>query len=162
MSTKPEIKIRKAKVKDVKKIKELLDYFARKNQLLPRSLSDIYENIRDFYVAEEKEELVGCVALHVVWEDLAEIRSLAVKEDRQNLKIGSKLLRAALKEAFQLGIGRVFTLTYIPDFFEKAGFKKIKKSRLPQKIWKDCLNCTHFPNCSEEALVYEPKKRGEV
>lgn len=148
-------KIRKAKVLDVKGIKNLLDYFSKKELLLPRSLSDLYENIRDFIVAEEDGEIVGCIALHIVWEDLAEVRSLAVKENKQNQQIGTKLLQEAIKEADKLGVEKIFTLTYTPEFFEKHGFKRTKKNDLPQKIWKDCLNCTHFPDCSEEALIYE-------
>ncbi|MCX7832493.1 MAG: N-acetyltransferase [Actinobacteria bacterium] len=155
MTDKEILKIRKAKVIDVKGIKNLLDYFSKKELLLPRSLSDLYENIRDFIVAEEDGEIVGCIALHIVWEDLAEVRSLAVKENRQNKKIGTRLLQEAIKEAEKLGVRKIFTLTYSPEFFEKQGFKRTKKNDLPQKIWKDCLNCTHFPDCSEEALLYE-------
>jgi len=147
------VKIRKANIKDVKAIKNLLDFYAEKKLLLPRSISDLYENIRDFTVAEENGTIVGCVALHIIWEDLAEIRSLAVQESRQNQKIGSLLLESALKEAELMGIKKVFTLTYSTDFFKKAGFKKISKKKLPHKIWKDCLNCTQFPECGEEAMI---------
>lgn len=123
--------------------------------MLPRSLSSIYENIRDYHVAEVDGKIVGCIALHVVWEDLAEIRSLAVLEEWRHQRIGSKLVRSAIREARKMEVKRIFTLTYIPDFFKRFGFRKISKNRLPQKIWKDCLSCTHFPNCSEEAMIFE-------
>lgn len=158
---KKEFTIRKAKISDVRKIKELIDYYASQGTMLPRSLSNIYENIRDFFVALINGEVAGCVALHIVWENLAEIRSLAVSEKHKNAGIGTALLNEALKEACELGIEKVFTLTYAPDFFEKQGFKKISKNRLPQKIWKDCLECSRFPDCEEVALVYKIKMRGE-
>lgn len=153
MKNAASVKIRKAIPRDVKSIKNLIDSYAKQNLLLPRSLSDLYENIRDFLVAEENGKIVGCVALHIVWEDLAEVRSLAVEKEKQHKNIGSKLLKAALKEAKKLGVGKVFTLTFVPGFFEKLGFTKISKHRLPQKIWKDCLNCAQFPDCEEEALI---------
>jgi amino-acid N-acetyltransferase len=149
------VNIRKATITDVKEIKKLLDHYAEKKLLLPRSLSDLYENIRDFFVAQDDSTIVGCVALHIVWEDLAEIRSLAVAEERHNQKIGSLLLEAALKEARSMGVKKVFTLTYTPLFFERFGFKKANKKELPHKIWKDCLNCVQFPDCSEEAMIKE-------
>lgn len=155
-----KVKIRKAVSTDVKGIKEIIDYFSQKDLMLPRSLSSIYENIRDYHVAEAGGKIVGCVALHVVWEDLAEIRSLAVLEEWRNQKIGSKLVRSAIREAKKMGVNRIFTLTYIPDFFKQFGFRKIRKNKLPQKIWKDCLSCTHFPDCSEEALILEIAREG--
>lgn len=153
------LKIRKASLKDVKAIKSLIDYYAEKKLMLPRSISDLYECIRDFTVAEENGTVVGCVALHIIWEDLAEVRSLAVQEDRHNQKIGSLLLDAALKEAELMGINKVFTLTYSPEFFKKAGFKKISKKKLPHKIWKDCLNCAQFPECGEEAMMLSLERK---
>lgn len=153
-----KIKVRKAKISDARSIKNLIDFYSSKGTMLPRSLSNIYENIRDFLVAEMDNEIVGCIALHIVWDNLAEIRSLAVSESHTNSGIGSNLLKEALNEAKELGIERVFTLTYASDFFEKHGFKRISKSRLPQKIWKDCLECSRFPDCEEEAFVLNLKK----
>lgn len=148
--------IRKAKVKDAKAIYELLEVYAKKGILLPRSLSSIYENIRDFWVYEENDKVVGCCALHVVWEDLAELRSLAVSPERQGEGIGYELVRSCILEAWELGVKRVFSLTYVKDFFIKNfGFREINKSLLPHKVWGECINCVKFPNCDEEAVLVE-------
>ncbi len=152
------MKIRKAKISDIKAIHKIVNEFARKGEMLPRSLNELYENVRDFYLAEEGEEITGVCALHVLWEDLAEIRSLAVKKEYQKQGIGKKLVKKCLKETEQLGVKRVFVLTYIPDFFKKVGFKEIDKSKLPQKIWGDCIRCPKFPECDETALIYEVKE----
>jgi amino-acid N-acetyltransferase len=153
-----KITVRKARISDARSIKNLIDFYSSRGTMLPRSLSNIYENIRDFFVAELNSEIVGCIALHIIWDDLAEIRSLAVSESHKNTGIGTSLLKEAILEAEELGIERVFTLTYALDFFEKHGFKRISKSRLPQKIWKDCLECSRFPDCEEEALILNLKK----
>ena len=148
--------LRKAKISDAKRIYELLNIYARKGVLLPRSLNSIYENIRDFWVFEEKEKIWGCCALHVLWEDLAEVRSLAVSPDRRGEGIGYELVRACLLEAWELGVKRVFSLTYVKDFFvENFGFKEVDKSILPHKVWGECVHCVKFPNCDEEAVMLE-------
>ncbi|MEN2994714.1 MAG: N-acetyltransferase [Thermodesulfovibrio sp.] len=151
------MKIRKATVSDVKSIHKLINEFAKKGEMLPRSLNELYENIRDFLIAEENGEIKGVCALHILWEDLAEIRSLAVKKDSQKKGIGTLLVKKSLNEAKKLGIKRVFVLTYIPEFFKKIGFKNFDKSKLPQKIWGDCIRCPKFPECDEVALIYEIK-----
>ncbi|MCS7215844.1 MAG: N-acetyltransferase [Thermodesulfovibrio sp.] len=151
------MKIRKATVSDIKSIHKLINEFARKGEMLPRSLNELYENIRDFIIAEENGEIKGVCALHILWEDLAEIRSLAVKKDSQNKGIGSLLVKKSLNEAKKLGVNSVFVLTYIPEFFKKTGFKELDKSKLPQKIWGDCIRCPKFPECDEVALIYEIK-----
>jgi amino-acid N-acetyltransferase len=148
---------------DVKKIYNLLQYFAEKDLLLGRSLSSLYDQLRDFnvYVEEtdesptEQGELIGVCALHICWENLAEIRSLAVIDGYQSKGIGKQLVEKALSEAGSYGINRVFTLTYQPDFFRRLGFKDIDKSELPHKVWSDCIQCSKFPDCNEEALVWE-------
>lgn len=145
--------IRKAKIADIKYIHKLVNEFARKEEMLPRALNDLYEGIRDFYVYDEKGTIKGVCALRILWEDLAEIRSLAVKEEYQKLGIGKRLVNKCLKEAKELGIKRVFALTYYPDFFKKLGFRDIDKSKLPQKIWGDCLKCPKFPGCDETAVI---------
>ena len=151
--------IRKAKINDAKEIYELVNYYAKKGILLPRSLNSIYENIRDFWVYEKDGKIVGCVALHIVWEDLAEIRSLAVREEYQGEGIGCKLVEKAIEEARELGIEKVFSLTYIKEFFIKNfGFKQVDKSVLPQKVWGECINCVKFPNCDEEAVILNLKE----
>ena len=137
----------------MKEIHSLLNHFADKGLLLGRSFSALYDQLRDFKVfTDEKDVVLGVCALHISWEDLAEIRSLAVKEDAQGQKIGTKLVRCCLEEAKELGISNVFTLTYQSGFFRKQGFTEADKRDLPHKIWGDCLNCHKFPDCDEEAL----------
>jgi amino-acid N-acetyltransferase len=139
---------------DVKGIQQLIAEYARKGDMLPRSLADIYENLRDYFVFEEDGgELAGSAAIHIMWEDLAEVRSLAVREGRMRRGIGTQLVESCISEAIVLGIGRVFALTYKPEFFEKLGFHIVDKAELPQKIWTDCLKCSKFPDCDEVALV---------
>jgi amino-acid N-acetyltransferase len=122
--------------------------------MLPRSLADIYENLRDYFVFEEDGgELAGSAAIHIMWEDLAEVRSLAVREGKMRRGIGTQLVESCISEAIVLGIDRVFALTYKPEFFEKLGFHIVDKAELPQKIWTDCLKCSKFPDCDEVALV---------
>jgi amino-acid N-acetyltransferase len=154
--------IRNARIGDIKKIYNMLQYFAAKDLLLGRSLSSLYDQLRDFSVFVEKAEedpeqdnLAGVCALHICWDNLAEIRSLAVTEEYQGRGIGRKLVNRALAEAESYGITKVFTLTYQPDFFRKLGFRDIDKSELPHKVWSDCVQCSKFPDCNEEALVWE-------
>ncbi len=148
--------IRKAKIDDVKAIHGLLSHFAQQGLLLPRSLSDLYDHLRDYNVIEDQDgRIIAAVALNVSWEDLAEIRSLAVLEDFQFQGIGRKLVEYCLSDAITLGIYRVFTLTYQPDFFRKLGFAEVDKAMLPHKIWADCVHCPKFPNCDETALLIE-------
>lgn len=146
--------IRKARMADVKAIHELIAEYARKGDMLPRALADIYENLRDYFVfLGDGGELVGSAAIHIMWEDLAEVRSLAVREGKMRRGVGTQLVEACISEAIVLGIARVFALTYKPEFFEKLGFHVVDKSELPQKIWADCLKCSKFPDCDEVALV---------
>ena len=130
--------IRKANVKDIKTIHKLLGYYAGQGLLLPRALSDMYDHLRDFYVEEDdsqKGSIIAACALGICWEDLAEIRSLAVHKDHRGKGLGAKLVQACIDEAETLGIRRVFTLTYAPEFFSGMGFEEIEKSALPHKIW---------------------------
>ncbi len=145
--------IRKAKVVDGKKIHQLLLEGAKKGELLPRSLNEIYDNIRDYYVVYEADELVGVSALHICWEDLGEVRSLMVRDDKRKSGIGSLLLKSCIDEAVSLGLKKVFALTYQVDFFNRFGFKVIDKKELPHKIWSDCIKCSKFPDCDEIAVV---------
>lgn len=148
--------IRKARIGDVRNIHALLSYYADRKLLLGRSISSIYDHLRDFVVCEDDAGAVmGVCALHICWEDLAEIRSLAVREDRRHTGIGARLVQNCLTEAEVYEIKRVFTLTYQPQFFRKQGFYDIDKRELPHKIWSDCINCAMFPDCDEEALMYE-------
>ena len=147
--------MRKATVRDAQAIHRLVSIYAEKGVLLPRSLSDIYERIRDFWLVEENGEVVGVCALSVFWSDIAEIRSLAVAPEKVNRGIGRILVKKALEEAKELGVPKVFTLTYQVDFFRKLGFKVVDKETLPHKIWRDCINCVKFPNCDETAMEVE-------
>jgi amino-acid N-acetyltransferase len=146
--------IRKARMADVKTIQALIGEYARKGAMLPRSLSSIYENLRDYFVYENGDgQVIGSAAIHIMWEDLAEVRSLAVREGEMGKGIGTKLVEACISEAIVLGITRIFALTYRPDFFKRIGFREVDKSELPHKIWSDCLKCAKFPDCDEVALV---------
>ncbi|MCK5825782.1 MAG: N-acetyltransferase [Desulfuromusa sp.] len=145
--------IRHARLTDARAIHKLLLDYAQEGQLLGRSLADIYASIRDFYVYEEDGEVIGIGALAICWENLAEVRSLAVAAGQQGKGIGRKIVEMCLQEATQLGLRRVFALTYQPEFFKSLGFFDIEKSELPQKIWKDCINCVKFPDCDELALA---------
>jgi amino-acid N-acetyltransferase len=145
--------IRKAKLKDVKEIQRLIKQYSTRGEILPRSLSELYDHLRDFFVYIRNRQMVGICALHICWDDLAEIRSLAVREEDRKRGIGARLVKACLKESKTLGVKQVFALTYQPEFFEKVGFRKVDKAVLPHKIWTDCLKCVKFPDCDEVALV---------
>jgi len=147
--------IRKAQISDVKEIQKLLMKFASQGDMLSRSLSELYESLRDFYVFEDDGALLGTAALHIVWDDLAEVRSVAVAEEVGRKGIGSRLVQACIAEARQIGLKRIFCLTYKPDFFAKLGFRLVDKSELPQKVWGDCIKCVKFPDCDENAMVLD-------
>ncbi len=148
--------LRKAVIRDVKPIHRILYSFAEQGLLLARSLSELYDHLRDFYVLEDEHRadwMVGACALGVCWDDLAEIRSLAVAEDCQGMGYGRRLVEACLEEARGLGIHKVFTLTYVDPFFSRLGFEEVEKSVLPHKVWADCLKCAKFPDCDETAMT---------
>lgn len=147
--------IRKAQIADVKDIQKLLMTFANRGDMLSRSLSELYESLRDFYVVEEEGVLLGAAALHIVWEDLAEVRSVAVTEDSGRKGLGSRLVQACISEARELGLKRIFCLTYKPDFFAKHGFRLVDKAELPHKVWGDCIKCPKFPDCDENAMILD-------
>ena len=131
----------------------LINGFADKGEMLPRPLSEIYENIRDYFVVRQGERVLACAALHIAWSDLAEIKSVAVAEDSQQQGIGAQLVEVCLKEAKELGIATVFCLTYQPAFFEKFGLSQVDKMELPRKVWTECYRCPKFPDCDEVALI---------
>ena len=147
------MKVEKARISDVPQIHQLINYFADKGEMLPRPLSELYENIRDYFVVRQGERMIACVALHISWSDLAEVKSLAVAEDSQEQGIGAQLVKACLKEAEELGIATIFCLTYKPAFFEQFDFSQVDKMELPRKVWTECYRCPKFPNCDEVALV---------
>ncbi len=149
--------IRKAIIWDMKAIHKLLQEYGIKGELLPRPLSVLYDHVRDFsvFVDERNDDVIGCCALQFCWDDLAEIRSLAVHPDHLRKNIGSNLVEAVLSEAKSFEIKKVFALTYRKEFFKKFGFMEINRSELPIKIWADCIMCVKFPDCDETAMMKE-------
>jgi amino-acid N-acetyltransferase len=145
--------IRKARIGDIKHIQGLINSFAKKDLMLPRSLNEIYENLRDFWVFEDGRKIIGCAALHICWDDLVEIKAVAVAKKQQGKGIGQKLVEACIDEARELGARKAFLLTYKPEYFKRFGFKRTSHSSLPHKIWAECINCPKFPNCQEIALI---------
>jgi amino-acid N-acetyltransferase len=154
------IEIRKARMSDVEPIHELVTGFSRRGIMLPRSRSDLYESLRDFVVADKGGRIVGCGALTIEWDNLAEIKSVAVARVFQRQGVGRRLVKACLAEARRLGIGKVFALTMAPVFFEQMGFGMVDRDSLPHKVWSDCVNCPKFPDCDEVAVAIELPRRG--
>ncbi|WP_319586254.1 N-acetyltransferase [uncultured Desulfobulbus sp.] len=147
------MEIRKANVKDVPEMQALINQYADKGELLPRSLNQLYENLREFILMEEDGRIIGTCALHICWGDLAEIKALVVDESYQRKGYGRSLVQVCMNEALELGISKVFALTYKPEFFKKIGYSDIDKSELPQKVWTECIHCVKFPNCGESAVI---------
>jgi amino-acid N-acetyltransferase len=148
------IKIRRAQIGDVRPMHKLLGVFAESRELLPRAISELYENLQQFHVAEDKGRVVGCCSLAVQWDNLAEVKALAVDNAYQGKGIGRKLLKACLSDAKSLGITRVFALTMKDGFFTKLGFARVTKNHLPHKVWTECVRCPYFPDtCVEIAMV---------
>jgi len=145
--------IGKANIQDVPQIHQLINHFADKDEMLPRSLSEIYENVRDYFVYRKGDRMLACAALHIIWSDLAEIKSVAVAEKSQKQGVGTTLVEACLKETEALGIPTVFCLTYQPAFFKRFGLSEIDKMELPRKVWTECFRCPKFPDCGEVALI---------
>jgi amino-acid N-acetyltransferase len=145
--------MRAATVRDVPALTSLINEAAQKGLVLPKSLNQVYQNIRDFSVYEDDGRIVGCGALHVLWDDLAEVRSLVVREDLRRRGIGGKVVRRLLGQGRTLGVTSVFALTYQRAFFEGLGFRMVDKEELPRKIWADCIDCVKFPNCDEVAVI---------
>jgi amino-acid N-acetyltransferase len=147
-----EIVVRRATLADVESMHGLINHFAGQGLMLPKSRNKLYQNIRDFFVAEKDGQFAGCGALHVIWEDLAEIWSLAVDEAFQGNGVGRCLVQALLEDARSLAVPRVFALTYQEEFFRQMGFTRVEKTTLPQKIWGDCVDCPKYPYCDETAM----------
>ena len=155
----------KAQIHDAQAIHDLINLYAQRGDMLPRTMGEVYENLRDFFVVRAPPEaaagedalgeFLGCTALHIVWSDLAEIKSLAVPENIQSRGVGSLLVRTAVEEARQVGLERVFALTYRPAFFERLGFVQADVMTLPRKVWNECYRCPKFPSCNEIALTLD-------
>lgn len=147
--------LRKARVRDVAQIRQLINVYAQQELMLPRAIGELYENIRDFFVIEKEDRIIACGALHVTWEEYGEILSLAVHTAETRKGHGSRIIDACLKEAPELGIKHLVTLTYAQEFFENHGFNVVDKSTLPHKLWSMCVNCPRFPDCDEIAMIKE-------
>ncbi|MCP3899427.1 MAG: N-acetyltransferase [Desulfobacteraceae bacterium] len=147
--------IRKARIEDIPAIHSLLIYYDKKGDMLARPLSVLYDHLRDFWVCEDEEtnELIGCCALQFCWENLAEIRSLAVKEEYQSSGAGTLLVDRCIQEAIVFNVSELFVLTYRPSFFKRFDFNQVAISELPKKIWSDCMFCIKFPDCDETAMI---------
>lgn len=150
-----EVNVRRATLSDVEDMHALINHFASQGLMLPKSRNKLYQNIRDFFVAEKDGQFAGCCAMHVIWNDLGEIRSLAVVGTYQNNGVGRRLAIAALRDAADLQLPRVFALTYQCAFFERMGFVEVDKVTLPQKVWGECMDCPKFPNCDETAMILD-------
>jgi amino-acid N-acetyltransferase len=146
---------RKAKITDVEPIHALITYYADRGLMLARPRTLLYESLREFTVAVDQDRVIGVGSLHIIWEDLAEIRALAVAPEYAGIGVGRGLVKNFISEASELAIPRVFALTYQDGFFEKCGFKIVDKDSLPQKVWKECVNCPKFPNCEEIAVIID-------
>jgi amino-acid N-acetyltransferase len=164
------LRVVKAEIGDAQAIHDLVNLYAQRGDMLPRTMGEVYENLRDFFVAREGEApatgsgpgFLGCVALHIVWSDLAEIKSLAVPEVVQARGVGSLLVSACIEEGRKLGLERLFALTYRPAFFERLGFVQADVMTLPRKVWNECYRCPKFPCCNEIALVRELGDAGQA
>ena len=149
------IVIRRAVVGDVPAMAQIINGYASRGLMLPKSQYDLYQGIRNLVVVICGDQLIGCGALQVFWHDLAEVRSLAVEEEWLGKGIGRLIVQHLLADAQSLGVPKVFTLTYRQSFFERLGFREVPKESLPQKIWGDCLNCPKYPDCDEVAMVLD-------
>lgn len=145
--------VRIAKIRDVPEIVKLVNHWASQGVMLARPLSQVYNAIRDYVVIEKDGKIIGCGALHVVWDDIGEIRTLAIDPEYVGSGLGRQIVDHLLNSAKELELPRVFTLTYKPGFFQKMGFEEVDKKDLPHKVWKDCLECPKFPDCDEIAMA---------
>jgi amino-acid N-acetyltransferase len=151
-----EIRVERATVHDADQIAALINYWAAQGQMLPRTLGETYENLRDFFVIRDASgAVIACTALHITWADLAEVKSLAVRDDQQSGGYGSALVRAAEAEGRALGLKRLFALTYRPGFFERIDWVQADVMQLPRKVWNECYRCPKFPGCEEIAMVLD-------
>ena len=163
------IVILKAQIRDVEEILELINGFATSNLMLPRGPQYLYENIRDFVIAVDENVpvytltdtkevmnlIVACGSLHVLWEDIAEVRALAIHPDYHHLGLGSRVVEFMEEEARKLGIHRLFTFTLTEDFFNALGFRKISRKDLPPKVWGECSRCPKYFQCDEVGMVLD-------
>jgi len=141
---------------DAQAICDLIGLYSHDGTLLPRSLGEICENVRDFVVAEHEGKIIGCGALHLYGPHLAEVRSIVVREDRRGLGAGDAILEALIAEADEHEVASVCLFTRIPDYFEHLGFRVAERDAMPDKIYKDCQTCPRLYACDEVAMVRGP------
>ena len=144
-------------ITDVEAVKELIDAYSADGITIPRSYNYLYQNLRDFIVCKAGDEIAGCCSIHLVWEDLAEVKSLAIKKEFQNRGIGARLVKKCVLDAKGFGAARIYALTKAPQFFEKLGFKRAAREDLPTKVWGECINCMRYYKCDETAVVLDLK-----
>ncbi len=156
------MKAEKANVTDVPQIHKLVNRFGAEGLMIARPLSEIYENLRDFFVVREGDNIVGCGALHICWEDLVEVKSVAVVAEKQKKGIGADIVNACVEEAKDLNVAEVFVLTYEPVFFGKFGFETVDLMDLPRKVWGECQRCPKYPDCDETAMVMRLKPQSKA
>jgi amino-acid N-acetyltransferase len=155
MSVTSALTVRQATMKDVDQMLEIINQYAQQGLMLPRTKLSVCEHLQSFVVAHDGDSVVGVAGLHILWEDLAEIRSLAIAEKAKGMGVGKRLVMHLVEKCKVLGINRVLALTYQKEFFEKCGFHVVAKESLPQKVWKDCINCSKLPVCDEIAMIVE-------
>jgi amino-acid N-acetyltransferase len=151
--TRTGVDVRKADMTDVLRLQTLINYYAKTDIMLPKSLNQLYENIRDFIVIEVDGNVIGCGALHFFWEDLAEVRSLAVDPEYAKSGYGSYIVDCLVEQAKEYKVKKVFCLTLAPKFFDRLGFVEVPHAELPQKVYKDCINCVKLGKCDEIAMI---------
>jgi len=149
-----ELTIQAATLADMDRVHGLITPYADRNDMLHRPLSELYENVRDFYVVKEAADVIACGSVHVVWNDLAEIKAVAVREEYQSQGWGKRMIAHCMDSARDMGIATVFVLTHKTTYYDQLGFKEIDVTNLPRKVWGECLRCPKFPNCNEIAMVY--------
>ena len=155
MSIAKTMTIRQATMSDVDQMLEIVNQYAQQGLMLPRTKLSVCENLQSFVVAHDGQDVLGVAGLHILWEDLAEIRSLAISENAKGMGVGKRLVLHLVEQCKKLGINRVLALTYQKEFFDKCGFHIVAKETLPQKVWKDCINCSKLPMCDEIAMIRE-------
>ena len=155
------VEVSRATVRDADGIARLINFWAAQGQMLPRTVGETYEHLRDFFVVREGDRVIGCGALHIVWADMAELKSLAVEEGAHSRGIGAAITRACVEEGRALGLDTLFALTYRPGFFERLGWRQADVMTLPRKVWNECYRCPKFPGCDEIALVIDLKPSAE-
>jgi amino-acid N-acetyltransferase len=158
----PPLTIRKATMRDIHDLLELINGYAVKGIMLPRTEFEMSENIRDFVLAFSDDKLVGCGALHFYSPTSGEVRSLAVDPNSKSRGVGRAIVEVLEQEARDCGLHSIFAFTYVSRFFEKLGFVEVERGELPLKAWKDCLRCPKFQSCDETAVVkylVEPHER---